>query len=189
MNFLLTIVELFDEYVYSILPSSILTLLIVELVYKHRFGTYNILNIIRWVVIAYTFLTFTLVIFEFLNASDNQQPINRAIGPYAVFYWIMTLSALILPCSLFINKLASKFWYVFLVVFGMKIGLFFERFVIYSTSIHRDFLPSNIKNNYSFLFSYDFIIVVLVGVIFAFISLVSFELLNIYRRKSDGQYI
>ena len=48
--------------------------------------------------------------------------INRATGPYAITYWLMFLSALILPFTLLIKKLASKFWYVLLVAFAMKIA-------------------------------------------------------------------
>ena len=55
----------------------------------------------------------------------------------------MFLSALVLPLTLFIKKLASKFWYVLLVAFGMKSGMYFERFVIIVTSFHRDYLPRN----------------------------------------------
>ena len=61
---------------------------------------------------------------------DEYAFMNRATGPNAIAYWIMFLSALILPLTLFVKKLATIFWYVLLVAFAMKIGMYLERFVI-----------------------------------------------------------
>ncbi len=46
---------------------------------------------------------------------------------------------MILPFSLLIKKFQSKIWFILIVSFLMKIGAYFERFVIISTSTHRDF--------------------------------------------------
>ena len=138
------IVELVDaNLIYCLIP-IILTLFIVELIFKYRFETKKALNVIRWAIIIYTIITFTFNIIELALNTDKNAFINRAIGPYGWAFWVMFLSALILPLTLFIQKLASKFWYVLLVAFGMKIGVYFERFVIITTSFNRDFQNGNV---------------------------------------------
>jgi len=52
---------------------------------------------------------------------------------------MMFLLALIMPFSLFFAKLRKLFWYVLIVAFCIKIGYYFERFVLLTTSIHRDY--------------------------------------------------
>jgi hypothetical protein len=115
--------------------------------------------------------------------------INRATGPYAWAYWIMFVSALILPLTLFIKKLTSKFWYVLLVVFGMKSGMYFERFVIIVTSFHRDYLPGNgnaeLENGNTELidlFAFGIGMIFLQGLIITILTLGIFEILK--RKKT-----
>jgi len=69
--------------------------------------------------------------------------VNRAFGPYAWGYWIM------FTCNVFVPQL---FWFkffrtnmvtVFIISIFVNIGMWFERFVIVASSLHRDFLPSS----------------------------------------------
>ena len=139
------IVAIFDaNLIYCLIP-IILTLIFVELIFKNRFETKKVLNLIRWTIIFYTIITWTFYLIGMAKTENPEEYafINRATGPYAWAYWIMFVSAIILPLTLFIKKLASKFWYVILVAFGMKSGMYFERFVIIVTSFHRDYLPGN----------------------------------------------
>ncbi|WP_405569104.1 hypothetical protein [Winogradskyella sp. Asnod2-B02-A] len=139
------IVAIFDaNLIYCLIP-IILTLIYVELIFKNRFETKKVLNLIRWTIIFYTIITWTFYLIGMATTENPEEYafINRATGPYAWAYWIMFVSAIILPLTLFIKKLASKFWYVILVAFGMKSGMYFERFVIIVTSFHRDYLPGN----------------------------------------------
>ena len=117
--------------------------MLVELIFKNRFETKKVLNLIRWTIIIYTIITFTFYLIGMALNPDEYAFINRATGPYAWAYWIMFFGALILPLTLLIKKLASKFWYVILVAFGMKSGMYFERFVIITTSVHRDYPDIN----------------------------------------------
>jgi molybdopterin-containing oxidoreductase family membrane subunit len=66
---------------------------------------------------------------------------NRATGPYWWAYWTM-ISCNVLSPQLFWNKkLRTNVWVVFLVSILVTIGMWFERFVIIVTSLHRAFLP------------------------------------------------
>jgi len=138
-----SIIAIVDVNLIFCLIPIILTLILLEFFFKNRFETRKTLNLIRWTIIIYTLVTFTVYLIGMAINPDEYAFINRATGPYAWAYWIMFLGALILPLTLLIKKLASKFWYVLLVAFGMKSGMYFERFVIIVTSFHRDYLPGN----------------------------------------------
>jgi molybdopterin-containing oxidoreductase family membrane subunit len=69
--------------------------------------------------------------------------VNRAFGPYAWAYWIM-LSCNVLSPQIFWSKRARQSLVVcFIVSIFVNIGMWFERFVIVASSLHRDFLPSS----------------------------------------------
>jgi len=69
--------------------------------------------------------------------------INRAFGPYAWAYWIMVMCNVASPQVFWSKRARSNPWVIFGVAFCVNIGMWFERFVIIVTSLHRDFLPSS----------------------------------------------
>jgi len=69
--------------------------------------------------------------------------INRATGPYAWAYWIMVSCNVISPQLLWFKKLRTNLVFVFILSIFVNIGMWFERFVIITTSLHRDYLPSS----------------------------------------------
>jgi molybdopterin-containing oxidoreductase family membrane subunit len=69
--------------------------------------------------------------------------INRAFGPYAWAYWIMVTCNVATPQVFWSKRVRSNPWIIFGVAFCVNIGMWFERFVIIVTSLHRDFLPSS----------------------------------------------
>jgi molybdopterin-containing oxidoreductase family membrane subunit len=68
---------------------------------------------------------------------------NRALGPYAWAYWIMMTCNVISPQLLWIKKLRRNLAFTFVLSIFINIGMWFERFVIVVTSLHRDYLPSS----------------------------------------------
>lgn len=72
--------------------------------------------------------------------------INRATGPYAWAFWMMVLCNVGLPQLLWIRRLKENVAFLFCMSIVVNIGMWFERFVIITTSIHRDFLPSSWAN-------------------------------------------
>jgi hypothetical protein len=177
------IIEIVDANLINCLIPIILTLIIIRLFFKNRFETKKVLNLIRWTIILYAIITWTFNLIGMAMSPDEYAFINRATGPYKIAYWIMFLSALILPFTLFIKKLASKFWYVLLVVFGMKIGFYFERFVIIVTSYHRDYLTENGSPEFTNLLAFGIGMILLQGVIIAILTLGIFEII---KRKKTG---
>jgi Ni/Fe-hydrogenase subunit HybB-like protein len=68
---------------------------------------------------------------------------NRALGPYAWSYWIMVFCNVVAPQLFWVRSFRRSIPVMFVVSIFVNIGMWFERFVITVTSLHRDFLPSN----------------------------------------------
>ena len=68
--------------------------------------------------------------------------LNRATGPYWWAYVSMMSCNVIIPQLYWIKKIRTSFIATFILSIFVNIGMWFERFVIIVTSLHRDFLPS-----------------------------------------------
>lgn len=77
--------------------------------------------------------------------------LNRAFGPYAWSYWIMIMCNVVIPQLFWVKKFRRSIPIMFVVSIFVNIGMWFERFVITVTSLHRDFLPAN-WGNYAWSF-------------------------------------
>jgi molybdopterin-containing oxidoreductase family membrane subunit len=69
--------------------------------------------------------------------------LNRAFGPYWWAYWTMITCNSILPQIFWFRRFRRNVPMMFIVSVFVNIGMWFERFVIIVTSLHRDFLPSS----------------------------------------------
>ncbi|MDG1855800.1 MAG: polysulfide reductase NrfD [Verrucomicrobiota bacterium] len=68
---------------------------------------------------------------------------NRAFGPYWWAYWIMISCNVITPQFFWFKKLRTNVVVVWVLSIFVNIGMWFERFVIVVTSLHRYYLPAN----------------------------------------------
>ncbi|HKX62749.1 MAG TPA: NrfD/PsrC family molybdoenzyme membrane anchor subunit [Verrucomicrobiae bacterium] len=68
---------------------------------------------------------------------------NRAFGPYWWAYWAMITCNVVSPHFFWFKKLRTNMWFVFAISIVVNIGMWFERFVIIVTSLHRDYMPAN----------------------------------------------
>lgn len=68
---------------------------------------------------------------------------NRPIGPYWPYFWAMVFCNVVSPQILWSKKMRQNLWVVFTVSMFVNAGMWFERFVIIVTSLHRDFLPGS----------------------------------------------
>ncbi len=68
---------------------------------------------------------------------------NRAFGPYAWAYWIMMTCNVITPQLFWFKKIRTNVLITFIISIFVNIGMWFERFVIVVSSLHRDYLPSS----------------------------------------------
>ena len=69
--------------------------------------------------------------------------LNRATGPYAWAYWAMMSCNVFSPQFMWFKKLRTSIMFSFFISIVVNIGMWFERFVIIVTSLHRDYLPSS----------------------------------------------
>ena len=72
--------------------------------------------------------------------------INRATGPFAWAYWTMVVCNVVFPQLYWFRRVRRSLPAVFVLSIIVNIGMWFERFVIIVTSLHRDFLPSSWAN-------------------------------------------
>jgi molybdopterin-containing oxidoreductase family membrane subunit len=86
---------------------------------------------------------------EFFIAAFSGNPyeqfvfINRAFGPMNWAYWTMVVCNVVIPQVLWFRQVRRCIPLVFVISIFVNIGMWFERFVIITTSLHRDFLPSS----------------------------------------------
>lgn len=69
--------------------------------------------------------------------------LNRATGPYAWAYWAMMSCNVFSPQFMWSKRLRTSIMFSFAISIVVNIGMWFERFVIIVTSLHRDYLPSS----------------------------------------------
>ncbi|VAX40997.1 Molybdopterin oxidoreductase [hydrothermal vent metagenome] len=86
---------------------------------------------------------------EFFTAAYSGNPyeqfvfLNRAGGPFSWAYWTMVSCNVLTPQLLWFRSVRRCLPAVFVITIFINIGMWFERFVIIVTSLHRDFLPSS----------------------------------------------
>lgn len=68
---------------------------------------------------------------------------NRAFGPYRWAFWTMFTCNVVSPHLLWFKRIRTSPAMLFALSIVINIGMWFERFVIIVTSLHRDFLPSS----------------------------------------------
>jgi len=68
--------------------------------------------------------------------------INRATGPYWWAYWSMMTCNVITPQLFWFKKIRESFIATFIISIFVNIGMWFERFVIIVTSLHRAYVPA-----------------------------------------------
>ncbi len=68
---------------------------------------------------------------------------NRAFGPYWWAYWTMMGCNLLAPQVFWFKWARTTPWFLFMLSIVVNVGMWFERFVIIVTSLHRDYLTSS----------------------------------------------
>ena len=69
--------------------------------------------------------------------------LNRATGPYWWAYFLMMSCNVVSPQVMWFKKIRTSIIWSFVISIVVNVGMWFERFVIIVTSLHRDYLPSS----------------------------------------------
>ncbi|MGD9486977.1 MAG: NrfD/PsrC family molybdoenzyme membrane anchor subunit [Calditrichaceae bacterium] len=94
-------------------------------------------------IVAFAYGTEMFMAWYSVNEYERFVFINRAFGPYAWAYWTMVTCNVIIPQLFWFKRIRTSLVTLFIISIVINIGMWFERFVIIVTSLHRDFLPSS----------------------------------------------
>ncbi|GIV42527.1 MAG: molybdopterin oxidoreductase [Vicingaceae bacterium] len=103
----------------------------------------NIVIIITGSIVGVAYLTELFISWYSGVEYESYAFINRFSGPYAWSYWSMMTCNVISPQLFWFKKLRTNLAFTFIMSIVINIGMWFERFVIIVTSLHRDYLPSS----------------------------------------------
>jgi molybdopterin-containing oxidoreductase family membrane subunit len=102
----------------------------------------NIIMLATGMIVGYAYATEFFIAWYSGNPYERFVFLNRAFGPYAWAYWIMVSCNVLAPQVFWFKRLRRNLVVMFVVSILVNIGMWFERFNIIVTSLHRDYLPS-----------------------------------------------
>jgi len=103
----------------------------------------NIIIIITGSIVGVAYITEFFIAWYGQVDAEYYAFYNRATGPYWWAYWSMMTCNVISPQLFWFRKIRTNLMATFILAAIVNIGMWFERFVIIVTSIHRDYLPSS----------------------------------------------
>jgi len=103
----------------------------------------NIVIIVTGSIVGVAYITELFISWYSGVEYESYAFINRFSGPYWWAYWSMMTCNVISPQLFWFKKLRTNLTFTFILSIVVNIGMWFERFVIIVTSIHRDYVPSS----------------------------------------------
>ncbi|NNC82171.1 MAG: polysulfide reductase NrfD [Flavobacteriales bacterium] len=103
----------------------------------------NIVIIVTGSIVGIAYITELFISWYSGVEYESYAFINRFSGPYMVAYWTMMTCNVISPQLFWIRKLRRSLSFTFFMSIIVNIGMWFERYVIIVTSLHRDYVPSS----------------------------------------------
>ncbi len=76
------------------------------------------------------------------NQYEQFVMLNRAFGPYMPAFWTMIAANVVAPQLLWSRRVRNNVPLLFVISLVVNVGMWFERYVIVVTSLHRDFIPA-----------------------------------------------
>jgi Ni/Fe-hydrogenase subunit HybB-like protein len=103
----------------------------------------NIVIIITGSIVGIAYITEFFIAWYSGVEAEQYAFINRAFGPYWWAYATMMTCNVISPQLFWVKSIRTNIAATFILSIVVNIGMWFERFVIIVTSLHRDYLPSS----------------------------------------------
>jgi molybdopterin-containing oxidoreductase family membrane subunit len=94
-------------------------------------------------IVAYGYAMEAFIAWYSGNQYERFMILNRMTGPYWWTYWLLILTNIVIPQSLWFKQCRTSAVVLWCVSIVINIGMWLERFVIIVTGLHRDFLPSS----------------------------------------------
>ncbi len=114
-----------------------------EYVTLHHLENMNKVILVTGMMVGYAYATEFFVALYSGNPFERFTFLNRAGGPFAWAYWTMVSCNVVAPQLFWFKRLRRSIPVMFCVSLLVNVGMWFERFTIIVTSLHRDFLPAN----------------------------------------------
>lgn len=103
----------------------------------------NIIIIVTGSIVGIAYITEFFIAWYSGVEAEQYAFINRATGPYWWAYASMMTCNVISPQLFWFKKIRTNLAATFVISIIVNIGMWFERFVIIVSSLHRDYLPSS----------------------------------------------
>jgi Ni/Fe-hydrogenase subunit HybB-like protein len=103
----------------------------------------NIVIIVTGSIVGIAYITELFISWYSGVEYESYAFINRFSGPYYISYWTMMTCNVISPQLFWFKKLRTSLTFTFVMSIIINIGMWFERYVIIVTSLHRDYVPSS----------------------------------------------
>ena len=100
------------------------------------------LLLVTAMIVAYGYVMEDFMAWYSGNKYEKYMVIERALGPYWPFYWLLVLGNVLTPQLLWFKKMRTSPGVLFAVSLLVNLGMWVERYVIVVTSLSRDFMPS-----------------------------------------------
>jgi len=94
-------------------------------------------------MVGYSYATEFFIAWYSGNSFELFAFLNRSLGPYWWSYWIMVTCNVVVPQVFWFKFFRSNTTAILITSLLVNVGMWFERFVIIVTSLHRDYLPSS----------------------------------------------
>lgn len=99
--------------------------------------------LVTGLIVAYGYMMEAFFGWYSANPYESFMISNRMKGPYATIYWLLIACNALAPQVFWFKSMRASIPALFLVSVIVSFGMWFERFIIVVTSLHRDFLPSS----------------------------------------------
>lgn len=110
---------------------------------KFHIEAMNIVILITGSIVGVAYLTELFIAWYSGSEYELYAFTNRISGPYWWAYWAMMTCNVISPQLFWFKKIRTSIQISWVLSIVVNIGMWFERFVIIVTSLHRDYLPSS----------------------------------------------
>lgn len=179
----------------SIFIRELFFIVIALVLYKSIFKRDDIytksINFLRWIIVCYSVMGLLSYLLLLVFPNEDFALINRATGPYWWSYLLMSTGHLFIPLLLLNKRLGRSVYFLLFLGIIMNMGRLFERFVILTTSLHRDYLPQGWETTENSLIGMfliiagNFIFSLFTGLLVgAFIVLV-FHIIHLYKNRKQ----
>ncbi len=94
-------------------------------------------------IVGYGYLMEVFMAWYSGNLFEQATSNNRLTGVFAPVYWSVILCNVVAPQALWLHRIRSTPWALFIVAMVVNVGMWLERYLIVVTSLSRDFMPSS----------------------------------------------